>query len=106
MTKDFRSALIWHLERHGTKMSELVRATGISRDTLNKLIAREGATTAAETALVVASFYGESLKSFIRCDDGPSVQALAVLLDLLRPEEAEMLEAQIRGLLERRGPRS
>ena len=105
MASDFRNALLWHMDRHKTKISDLVKATGISRDVINKLKSRENSSTTVENALLIASFYGETLEQFFQCETTKSENVLSSLAQMLRPEEVEMLEAQVRGILASRGPR-
>ena len=105
MTKSFRDALIWHMEQDGTTKAELSRATGVSRDILNKLFAREDSSTAVENAILIAAYYGKNVERFIACDEKPGDRRLAALTELLQPEEERLLEAQVRGLLQRRGSR-
>lgn len=105
MASDFRHALLWHMDKHETKIADLVKETGISRDVINKLRARENSSTTAENALLIASYYGKTLEQFIRCDDARDDAVLTTLAGMLRPEEAEMLEAQLRGILASRGQR-
>lgn len=105
MEGSFRDALVWHLDRFETRTVDLCRATGVSRDVINKLIRGESRSTAAENALLIAAFYGKSLEEFIRCDEDHSPRTLASLADLLTPAEARLLEAQVRGILAQRGSR-
>lgn len=101
----FRTALLWHMEREGTKIVDLVNATGISRDVINKLLAREGSSTVVENAILVSAYYGKTLDQFLRMEDPDASRPLAALTALLLPDEAQLLEAQIRGILARRGAR-
>lgn len=105
MASDFRQALIWHMDHHETKIVDLVRATGVSRDVINKLISRERSSTTAENALLISAYYGKSLERFIRCEEDGLESALPGLTELLTPDEEAMLEAQVRGILARRGSR-
>lgn len=102
----FRDALIWHMKRENTKIADLVTATGISRDVINKLLAREGSSTAVENAILVCAYYGKTLEEFLRMQDGEPSRRLAALAGLLLPDEEKLLEAQVRGILAGRGPRS
>lgn len=52
MENDFRSALEWHLNTHGTKIADLVAETGVSRDVINKLRQRPGSSTSVENGHV------------------------------------------------------
>jgi transcriptional regulator with XRE-family HTH domain len=106
MTDEFRNAFLWHLDRYGTKLSELVAATGVSRDALNKLKARSPASTSAENALAIAAFYGEKLEEFIRCEEPGHERPAKALVDLLRPDEERLIAAQIQGILRQRGAQS
>ncbi|MDO6587358.1 helix-turn-helix transcriptional regulator [Salipiger sp. 1_MG-2023] len=101
MAHDFRHAFIWHLDRHGTKLSDLVNETGVSRDVLNKLKARENSSTTVENAMLIAAYYGKSISDFIALKDADEASAARALFDLLTPEERRLVEAQIRGILRR-----
>lgn len=90
------------MEHYRTSISELVKATGVSRDVINKLRARENASTTAENALLIAAYYGKSVNDFITLRDEDESRRTAALLDLLTPEERQLLQAQIRGLLSAR----
>ena len=103
MQKTFQNALKWHMEREQTRVVDLVRATGVSRDTINKILRRDNASTSAENALLIAAYFGKSLETFILCDEVASVQHLAALAELMRPEEARLIEAQVMGILKSRG---
>lgn len=105
MASDFRNALLWHMDKNETKIADLVKSTGISRDVINKLRSRENSSTTAENAMLIASYYGKSLEQFVRCEDVSHENALAALADLLRPDEAAMIEAQLRGILAARDSR-
>lgn len=102
MAEDFRTALIWHMEQEGTKLADLVRETGVSRDALNKVLSRENASTSVENALLVAAYYGKSVNQFVARSDVLPSDRVRNLLDLLRPEEQRLLEAQIRGVVAQR----
>jgi plasmid maintenance system antidote protein VapI len=103
MANDFRSALKWHMAEHNTTIAQLVKATGISRDVINKLLTRENSSTVAENALLVSAYYGKTLEQFINCDDGATAEKLGQLAGLLTPDEARILEAQVLGILQQRG---
>lgn len=101
MSGEFRKALVWHMSKHDTKIADLVRATGISRDVINKLLSRENSSTAVENAVMLASYYGKTVEQFIRCDE-TQVNPIAALSEMLTESEQEMLAAQVRGLIARR----
>lgn len=103
MSADFRKALIWHMDHHGTAIADLVKATGVSRDVINKLKAREGSSTTAENAMLIAAYYGKSVNDFVALREASEATRTAAMLDLLQPEERRLLQAQIRGLLSERG---
>lgn len=100
----FREALLWHMEQEGTGVTELSRATGVSRDAINKIIARENSSTDAEKAMLIAAYYGKDLGEFMNLRDPGAENPIAALAELLTPDEARLLEAQIRGLLAGRDP--
>jgi plasmid maintenance system antidote protein VapI len=91
------------MDTHDTKIVDLVRHTGISRDVINKLLARERSSTVVENAVLIAAFYGETIEEFMRCGGPRDARSLAALSSLLTDDEARMLEAQVRGLLQQRG---
>ncbi|WP_353474809.1 helix-turn-helix transcriptional regulator [Salipiger sp. H15] len=99
MADDFRSALMWHMENQGTTIAELVSATGVSRDVINKLRARDGSSTTVENGMLLAAYYGKTLNEFIKRQEATSTSRLAALFSLLEPEEQRVVEAQIRGIL-------
>lgn len=106
MAHDFQNALKWHMEKHKTKIVDLVQATGVTRDVINKLKGRDGASTNAENAILIAAFYGKSLNQFIQCEDvSPEGQAQNVF-ELLTPEERQLLQAQMLGIVRARASRS
>lgn len=96
----FNTALLWHMERFGTGVSELSRGTGVSLGAIKQMRARPDSTTSAENADAIARYYGKSVRAFLEClDENEAEGALAKLLDLLTPDERAMLEAQVRGML-------
>ena len=99
MADDFRSALLWHMEDQGTTIAELVSATGVSRDVINKLRAREGSSTTVENGMLIAAYYGKTLNEFIKRQEATTTSRLSALFSLLEPEERRVVEAQIRGIL-------
>lgn len=103
MGKSFRLALLWHMQRHDTKISDLVRVTGISRDVINKLLSRENSTTAVENALLISAFYGKTVETFIAKSDLSASERMDALAELLSPDELRLIEAQIQGILQSRG---
>jgi hypothetical protein len=102
MEKPFRHALMWHMEKHGTQIVDLVRETGVSRDVINKLKARPESSTDVENAMLIAGFYGKTVNEFMAMRESDEVSRTNALLGLLSPEEHQLLQAQIRGLLQRR----
>lgn len=99
MAHDFRHALVWHMDREGTSISDLVSATGVSRDVINKLRARPESSTTVENAMLIAAYYGKTVNQFISLETTNSDDAAKTLIGLLTPEERRLLEAQMRGLL-------
>ena len=99
MANDFRHALIWHMDKEDTSISDLVSATGVSRDVINKLRARPNSSTTVENAMLIAAYFGKTVNQFISLDETSPDDAAASLIGLLTPEERRLLEAQMRGLL-------
>ncbi|GGL81417.1 helix-turn-helix domain-containing protein [Wenxinia marina] len=100
MRTTFRQALIDRMARDGTRIADLASGAGVSRDTINKLLSREGASTSVENAMAIAAFYGETVEGFI---GGPAGDRLAALVAQLDGTERALVEAQIRGILQHRG---
>ena len=99
MADDFRAALIWHMEEHDTKIVDLVKETGVSRDVINKLIGRSKSTTSVENAMLIAAYYGKSVNQFVSRTPVDSLDRMTTLFGLLEPAERQLLEAQMRGIL-------
>ncbi len=106
MANDFRSALLWHMDQNGTTIADLVARTGVSRDVINKLKAREDASTTVENAMLIAAYYGKTVNQFIMRQEVSAPERAQNLFSLLLPEESKLLEAQIQGVLSRRGQKS
>lgn len=105
----FREALIARVHASGISVSELARKTGISKSQLDKLMQRRVITTNVDDATKLAKFFGETVEDFMRMGETPaeastSLARLRVLASQLTQPEQDMLEAQIAGLLARRGP--
>ncbi len=96
---DFRHALLWHMEQHGTRIAELAKGAGVSVDTVKKIRTRVGASTSAENAAKIAAFYEKSVLQFIHCEDRAEHDAFIALLDLLTPAERQFVMAQLRGII-------
>lgn len=65
----FKAALLFHMERGGTKIADLASGSGVSESAIKKLRTRND-TTSAENALAIAKFYGLSLEEFMMCGEG------------------------------------
>lgn len=102
MSGDFRSALLWHMERHETSITDLVDGSGVSRDVINKLRARADSSTTVENAVKIAAYYGKSVNQFLARREVTQEDRLATLLELLPPEARQLLAAQVEGLLRHR----
>lgn len=105
MERSFRQALIWHMQRHETRVVDLMRGSGVSRGIINKLIREENGTTGVENAMKLAAFYGKGVEEFVRMQDIPVDHPLMALAALLSPDEERLVEAQVRGILAARGLR-
>lgn len=105
MAFEFQAALAWHMKRHETKIVDLVKGTGVSRDVINKLLGRNNASTNVENAVLIAAYYGKTVNQFLlRQDVEPSTQ-LANLFDMLPPSDVPLVQAQILGIIRMRGER-
>ncbi len=99
MSESFRNALMWHMERHGTKIIDLVESAGVSRDVINKLKARADSTTTVEIAVKIAAYYGKSINQFLALKEVSREDRIVTLLELLPPEAQQLLEEQVEGLV-------
>lgn len=66
MADDFRRAFLRHLEDHGTSLTAISRATGVSLDVLKKLKTRGSGSTSVENGMLIAAFYGETVNQFVQ----------------------------------------
>ena len=101
--KTFADALIWHMNREQTGVTELADATGVSRVIIKKLRMKKAASTAAENAVAISKFYGKTVSQFLQCDEQAIEDKLTHLIGLLTREERKQLERQVQGLLVTRG---
>lgn len=99
MAEDFRRAFLRHMEQSGATITEIARGTGVSRDVLNKLMARPDSSTSVENGLLVAAFFGKTVNQFVAMQDVGEVDRIAALAELLSQEERRLLEAQMRGIV-------
>ena len=102
---EFREALRWHMEKHGTGVAELARGAGVSQDVIKKLRSRDKASTKAETAQKIAAFYGKDVRSFQECLEPLDSEAFSALAGLLTPDERRKIVVEMRRLIEARGTR-
>lgn len=103
MDPTFRDALMWHMTRNGTKVADLARGSGVTRDAINKVLRRPGASTSVENGLRIARYYRLPLEAFMRCEAADS--GIERLAGLLTSEERAVLLAQIEGLVARHATR-
>lgn len=103
MANDFKNALIWHMAEHDTKIAELVRQTGVSRDVINKLISRDNASTTVENGMLIAAYYGKTVNQFIALDNVDADGSSRNLFEMLLPAERRLVEAQMLGIVSQRG---
>ena len=99
MTHPFREAFVWHMEKHGTTIKDMVERTGVSRDVINKLLSRPDSSTVVENGVLIAAYYGKTVNQFIARQDVGARESLDSLLALLTPEETRLLMLQIEGLV-------
>ena len=87
------------MEKEATTITDLVAGTGVSRDVVNKLRAREGSTTTVENALMIAAFYGKTVNQFVNREPAPQEDIIQALIGLLSDAETRELATQIRSIL-------
>lgn len=102
MLRDFRTALLWHMEHHNTSITDLVDGSGVSRDVINKLKARADSSTTVENAVKIAAYYGKSVNQFLALREVTQEERIATLLELLPQEVQRLLAVQLEGLLRHR----
>jgi transposase-like protein len=102
MTNEFRRAFMAHIQKHKTAFADIVRETGVSRNVLNKLKAREDGSTSVENGMLIAAFYGKTLNEFVAMQEATDESRVRALLQLLTPTERHILESQIKGILNSR----
>lgn len=102
MADDFRRAFLRHIEEHGTPLTALSRATGVSLDVLKKLKTRGAGSTTVENGMLIAAYYGETVNQFVALEPVTERQKLNNLFELLTPSERQLLEAQMLGLISAR----
>jgi len=99
MADDFRRAFLEHVEQHQTRLTDMARATGVSLDVLKKLNTRPTGSTTVENGMLIAAYYGKTVNEFVSGAHVAPRQKLGNLLALLTPEERQLLEAQMLGLV-------
>lgn len=106
MANEFKAALEWHMKEHGTSIADLVKGAGVTRDVVNKVLYRETASTSVENAILIAAFYGKSVNQFVSRQDVSEIEKVRNLFELMLPEDLQLLEAQIQGILAQRARQS
>ncbi|NEK22147.1 hypothetical protein GV827_07005 [Sulfitobacter sp. JBTF-M27] len=56
------------MEKRKTTIAQIVNATGLSRDVINKLKARPGSSTTVENGILIAAFFGKTVNQFVEMD--------------------------------------
>lgn len=106
MANEFKQALEWHMKEHDTKIVDLVNGAGVTRDVVNKVLYRKPASTSVENAILIAAFYGKTVNQFVSLQPVSSLERAKNLFELMQPEDLQLLEAQIQGILAQRARRS
>lgn len=101
MTKSFRSALLYHLDRTGLSIAEIARRSGVSKDQLTKVRQRENATTNVDAAAKVAAAFDLTLDEFLSGEGTSRQFEIVSLYNQLSEREQEMLIAAAKGLASR-----
>lgn len=104
----FREALIARVHAYGISVSELARKTGVSKSQLDKLMQRRVVSTNVDDAATLARFFGSTVEEFMgsAVPDANAIGLISRIQELtaqLTEAEQDMLEAQLLGLLTRRG---
>lgn len=104
----FREALIERVRASGVTVADLARKTGVSKSQLDKLMQRRVVTTNVDDAATLARFFGATVEEFMG-RGVPGAEAMGAITRIrglvaqLSEAEQDMLEAQIAGLLARKG---
>ena len=104
MEQSFGDALKWHMDRDGTTVARLTQATGVTRSVVDKLLSRQGTTTGADNAMLLAAYWGKTVNQFVTLTPVNDFQKFENLLELLQPSERQVLLAQMAGMLRARRP--
>jgi len=102
MSESFREALLWHMNKHGTRMTDIVRATGVSNDVLKKFRTRENYSTTVENGILIAAFYGKTVNQFVNRELASEQDIIQALVGLLSDTEQRELATHIRSILSNR----
>ena len=106
MALAFQNALGWHMLKHDTRIVDLVKETGVSRDVINKLLGRKMASTTVENAILIAAYYGKTVNQFIDCSEITPADKAQNVFELLPPADQQLLHAQMLGILRARGAKA
>lgn len=104
----FRETLIARVHASGITVAELSRRTGVSKPQLDKLMQRRVVTTNVDDATKLARFFGETVEGLMGignpgAEASSSLSRIRQLAGQLSEAEQDMLEAQITGLIARKG---
>lgn len=102
MKDSFKEAYLWHLAKHGPRIADFSRATGVSRDVLNKFQLPGPRTTSVENGLAIAAYFGKTLEQFMRCDEVSPDEMLHNLAERLLPSEQQVVISTMTALLQAR----
>lgn len=61
----FRRAFVEAMQQANATVADIALETGVSRDVINKLIARPGSSTSAENAVALAAYFGKTLNQLM-----------------------------------------
>jgi len=99
----FRDALNRHLDESGVSIAELARRTGVSKPLIDKLHQCRVNSTSVEAAVRIARFFNKDVEEFMGLAERKArMNEAAMLIGRLTPEQMEVVEILVQGLLARR----
>lgn len=105
MRTSFREALIAHMDAGNVGATVLAKVTGVPKTLIDKLYQRRIDATNVHDAMRLAAFFGKTVNDMAGGDQDNQESKINALLSQLTPDEKQLVEAQLEGLLSRRRPR-
>jgi plasmid maintenance system antidote protein VapI len=104
MRKTFSEALVDHLTKHGTRVTDIARATGVSKEALYSLKYGKTQNMTVDDAVKVAAFFDETVEEFMGLSSAQVRDSFYQRLSQLSDRERAILEAAITAFLGEQDP--